>query len=92
MHTILEQLDTLNLSSNEYLKSFTVTKMENSEKLSSSERKLSLSQGPAGLTSSVCKYKYVTLRLKKKFLFWRSFIFSSLKILVRNRNNSVNIW
>jgi hypothetical protein len=31
MHNILEHLDTLNLSSNEYLKSFIVTKMENNE-------------------------------------------------------------
>ena len=61
MHNILEHLDTLNLSSNEYLKSFIVTKMENNEGSSSSERE-SLSQGPTELTSSVCKHKYVTLR------------------------------
>ena len=62
MHNILEQLDTLNLSSNEYLKSFIVTKMENNEGSSSSERESSLSQGPTESTSSVCKHKYVTLR------------------------------
>ena len=61
MHNILEHLDTLNLSSNEYLKSFIVTKMENNEGSSSSERE-SLSQGPTESTSSVCKHKYVTLR------------------------------
>ena len=62
MHNILEQLDTLNLSSNEYLKSFIVTKMENNEGSSSSERESSLSQGLTESTSSVCKHKYVTLR------------------------------